>query len=145
MPASKDRVTVVLRVTHQRFNAQPRGVEFAYSRTLGLDGDEGWLRDAKVSEDWKALDLGWCADHKIAYIVIANVMEDRKVKRPAPLPEEEGSTDNWLELRYEDSKHCFHLPPNEALPILPSDAAALRIRVRVGSKKYRIFAIPEPE
>lgn len=144
MPASKDRLTVVLRVAHQRFNKQPRGIEFSYSRTLGLDGDEPWLRDAKVSEQWATLDLGWCSGHKVSYLVISNTVEIPQKANSTQSPEE-NSTDNWLELRYEDSKHCFFLPPNEALPILPSDAEALRIRVRSGSKKYRIFAIPEPE
>lgn len=144
MPASKDRLTIVLRATHQRFGHQPKGVEFSYSRALGLDGDEPWSRDAKITEAWTPLELGWCADQKIAFIVIANIMESQQGK-PKPSPEEIGDGLDWLELRYEDSKYCFYIPPREALPFLPSDAKALLVRVRSGSKRYRIFAIPQPE
>lgn len=148
MPASKDRLTVILRVVHQRFGRQPKSVDFTYSRALGLDGDEPWSRDAKVSEEWKPLELGWCEDQKIAYIVIANIADTSPVRgRPNPeaSPEEIGDESKWLELKYEDSQHCFYLPIDEAIPFIPSAAAALRIRVRTGSKRYRIFAIPQPE
>lgn len=138
MPNQFKRLTVVEKIYHQIPGSDPTGINIGFTRHLQED-EEPYLRSPRkpVPIDWTPLDLGWIAEEckSASCVVIRNLS---RPKEPVFLQED----DEFIYIKYKDSKEHFTIAPQEAMRFTPSDPKSLVIRSSTGKALFSLVIFP---
>lgn len=144
-PISKDRITVVETISHQRIGAGAKlghPTESKYWRLLD-HSDQPYQRQIKVSEEWTYLDLGWAKDWPgIGLIHVSN--DEGRFYTVQPSAEEIAEADNKVLVLslVRDDTDAWLILPGESMRGLPSSAKQLSIRCQSGTARATVTVYP---
>lgn len=136
MPNQFKRVTVVTKIYHQIPGEDASHTAIGFTRRLQED-EQPFIRDPRSPApiEWAPLELAWLSGRKISIVILKN---KSVCKHPDFLQED----DDFLYVKYSDSKFHFVIPPGEGLPFTPSDPTKLLVGSNTGLTRYSITVLP---
>lgn len=133
-----DRITVVGNVYHTSNENGITDFPMRFGRHLKTN-EQPYVRRLNLSEQWVLLDMGWLDACSLVCIENRTVKYDGQT-RPTFTKDATGT----VELSYtKEEGQSFLIPPGEAYPCVPSDAAKLYIRSRKGNAAISLQVVPE--
>lgn len=133
-----DRLTVRDHIYHLPFEGRSFSVEHPFERALGTH-EQVYERSQRATLEWKPLDLGW-VEH-VGMVFIRNDAGLNLQRKPSTA-EKSAIALQVLELRFDDSKGVWLIPPGESMHGTPDNARRLEVRGHVAGSKYTIAVIP---
>ncbi|MFA5056488.1 MAG: hypothetical protein WC485_00105 [Opitutaceae bacterium] len=139
-PASRNRVTIVEHVYHQRQGGEP--VEFVTRCSRKLNSDEQpYIRELLITEKWMALDCGWVNNPGL--LLIRNKEGDTPGKIPTPAEASE-LAQRIIQVAFDanDSDASWLIMPGESMRAVPRNASRLSIRSLHGNIRASLCLMP---
>jgi hypothetical protein len=137
---AKDRLNLVLNISHEHFGDQPFGLNLVYSKMLD-SYEQVYTRRVQIGKGWELVDLGWLEESGASLVVIENLEGKGLIVNPTP-DQKETIESKVLEVAYnQNSKESDYVPAMGFCVRTPS--APLYIRCQKGKAWYRVTCIPK--